>query len=170
MDIIAATKSVLNELDSFLSQIDDHRYAQELDILLGSSTGMHTRHLLEFYQCLIDQSTDGCVNYDHRKRNNRIENQSAYASETIRLIKDQIEKLDLDKPILLESGFNPDLNEYEQISSNLRRELVYNIEHAIHHMAIIRIGISQIAPEIKLSDNFGIAPSTVKYQKSIKTG
>lgn len=169
MDIKAASKSVLSELDDFLYQIDDERYGKELDILLGSSTGMHTRHLLEFYQCLIDQSSGSCVNYDRRGRDKQIENQTAHASDIIRKIKDQIEDLDLDQPVELESGFDPEMNVYEMVNSNFRRELIYNLEHAIHHMAIIRIGIKQIAPEINLSDNFGIAPSTVKYQKSLKS-
>ena len=169
MDIKATTRIVLSELDDFLNTVDDKRYGEKLDILLGSSIGMHTRHLLEFYKCLIDQSRDGFVNYDRRKRDNRIENQTTYASGFIKMINDQIADKYLDQPIGLEAGFDPELNEFEMVKSNFRRELVYNLEHTIHHMAIIRIGINQIAPEIKLSENFGIAPSTVKYQKSLKT-
>ena len=42
-------------------------------------------------------------------------------------------------------------------------ELVYNIEHAVHHMAIIRIAVQHEFPDLALDDEFGYATSTLKY-------
>ena len=53
------------------------------------------------------------------------------------------------------------------VESTLERELVYNIEHAVHHMAMIKIGLRQIAPEILIDKNFGVAQSTVNNRVHI---
>ena len=53
------------------------------------------------------------------------------------------------------------------VVSNVQRELVYLIEHAIHHFALLRIGIQENFPEISLASDFGVAYSTVKYRESI---
>jgi hypothetical protein len=45
--------------------------------------------------------------------------------------------------------------------------LVYNIEHAVHHMAIMKIGIREVADYINLPDNFGIAVSTLRYRETM---
>ena len=50
------------------------------------------------------------------------------------------------------------------IQSSFYRELAYNIEHAIHHMALIKIGVRALRETIKLPDYFGVASSTVRYQ------
>ena len=51
-----------------------------------------------------------------------------------------------------------------RVESTLDRELIYNIEHAIHHMAMIKIGLKVLAPELHLPENFGVAPSTIRYR------
>ena len=51
-----------------------------------------------------------------------------------------------------------------RISTNFYREIAYNLEHTIHHMALIRVGISEVS-NIRLPEDFGIATSTVKHRK-----
>lgn len=52
------------------------------------------------------------------------------------------------------------------ITTNLYRELIYNLEHAVHHMAIMKIAMPEIAPYIVLPPDFGIALSTIQYHKN----
>jgi hypothetical protein len=40
---------------------------------------------------------------------------------------------------------------------------VYNVEHAIHHMALIKVGLKEVCPAVKIPADFGVAVSTVKY-------
>jgi hypothetical protein len=54
-----------------------------------------------------------------------------------------------------------------EINTSLERELVYNVEHAIHHMAIIRIAIEREFPSIKLDKHFGIAFSTIRFRDDL---
>jgi len=57
-----------------------------------------------------------------------------------------------------------------RIKTNALRELAYNIEHAIHHMAIIKIGINEVSPYILLPSAFGVASSTIRHLKKQKIG
>jgi hypothetical protein len=50
------------------------------------------------------------------------------------------------------------------IPSNYYREIAYNLEHTIHHMALIRVGINEVSM-IELPQDFGVAYSTIKYRQ-----
>ena len=41
---------------------------------------------------------------------------------------------------------------------------MYNLEHAIHHHALIKVGL-KIMTKIELPESFGVAPSTIQYRK-----
>ena len=62
-------------------------------------------------------------------------------------------------------GYNLNDEEAITIETNYYRELIYNIEHAVHHMAIMKIGIHEVAPYISLPADFGVAASTIRYKK-----
>ena len=53
----------------------------------------------------------------------------------------------------------------QEIETNIGRELAYNIEHAVHHMAILKIGLAIVAPEVKVPEGFGVAVSTLRYKR-----
>ncbi|CAN0490192.1 unnamed protein product [Phaeothamnion confervicola] len=72
-----------------------------------------------------------------------------------------------DKALKLEAAYDLDKEEFVTIETNYLRELVYNIEHAVHHMAIMKIGIREAAPYVKLTPDFGIAASTIRYQETV---
>jgi hypothetical protein len=54
------------------------------------------------------------------------------------------------------------------VPSSLGREVLYSIEHAIHHFALIKIIATEMGFE--LSDGFGVAPATMAHaQKQAET-
>ena len=55
----------------------------------------------------------------------------------------------------------------EENATSLNRELTYNNEHAIHHMAILRIALMQESMNVSISENFGVANSTIKYREAV---
>jgi hypothetical protein len=67
----------------------------------------------------------------------------------------------------LEVGYDLHNDDFVTIDTNSTRELVYNIEHAVHHMAIMKIGIREIASYVKLPSDFGVAASTVRYKETV---
>jgi hypothetical protein len=52
----------------------------------------------------------------------------------------------------------------------MAREITYNIEHIVHHMALVKIGIKEVCPYVVMPPEFGIAVSTIKYHKSQAEG
>lgn len=54
------------------------------------------------------------------------------------------------------------INEAQIIESTIGREVMYAFDHAVHHMAIIKIGLIENFPDKTIDVNLGIAPSTVR--------
>lgn len=155
-------KTTINTLEQFkfvLSQISTSDYETPCSVLSNSTIGQHTRHVIELFQCLLHGYDTASVNYDKRERNKRIEQERDFAILKIEEIVNAIEKED--KPIAVEQCFaEKDLI----IKSNYYREVVYNLEHTIHHKALIKIGIKHLC-ELELPESFGVAPSTIEYKK-----
>jgi uncharacterized damage-inducible protein DinB len=160
--------NILNQLKDLLIKFDTNEYKKELKILNGSSIGQHTRHIIEFFLCLIDQAPSGTVNYDLRVRNMDIENDNSVAVKEIEKIISSINQLSsAATPIDLvtSEGFDSP----QTMTSSLGREIWYNVEHAIHHMAIIRMTLSHQFPTLEVKKEFGVAISTLKYRAEMST-
>jgi hypothetical protein len=160
-------KRNLNEIDQMLMQMEDSVLTRRLDIFNGATIGQHVRHILELYICLFDGLPEGEICYDKRKRDLYLESNCDYARATIHSIINRISQVKDDREVFLQSDFAHETGEPLLIRSTLNRELAYNLEHSIHHQALIKIGISQLDEKIELSENFGVAPATIRHQKEV---
>jgi hypothetical protein len=134
-------------------------YNKPCEALSNATIGQHTRHIIELYQCLIGGYPDGKINYDGRKRNPLYENDIPAAIEVIRDIQKNLEQPD--KQVNIFCGTN---DNSVCIESNYYREVLYNLEHCIHHQALIKVGLLSIK-DIDIADGFGVAPSTLQYRQ-----
>ena len=166
MQLFKASLEIIDQLESTVNQISAEDFCKSSKTLGGSTIGQHLRHTLEFFLCLEKGLSEGVINYDKRGHDKLIESDKFIALSAINKIKDFINTTKTDKPLHLEVGYDQHSEEFTTIDTNYFRELTYNIEHAVHHMAIIKIGVREIAPYIKLDDHFGIAVSTVRYQEA----
>lgn len=158
-----AHTNVIKQLAELLNQLSPQKYVQALGVLNGSSIGQHTRHIIEFYQCLLNGHKSGAVNYDARARNFLLENDLNFTLHTIENIVMSIETIvDISKPLLLVVSYEPNHKAY--IDTSFLREMAYLIEHSIHHYALIRIGLQENFKEIIVPENFGVAYSTIQYR------
>jgi hypothetical protein len=167
MNILAATYHTLKNLTLFLEQIDAESYRRPLTIFNGSSLGEHTRHILEFYQCLLSQHPQHDINYDRRERNRTLQHEPDIAIQAIHQILNQLESADLNLPLQLIVAYDTQNDATDAMPTNMKREVTYCLEHAIHHMALIKVGVLSNFPSIDLPNDFGIAPSTIKHQQSV---
>lgn len=169
MKIKEVAAQILEDTDAYLSEIDQKAYSTQLDLLFGASIGQHTRHFIEFFQCLLDQldQPDRVIDYARRLRDLQLETRPEAAKDAIRNLTAQIRNLKESVPCHLACGDHLPGEETASVPSNLERELIYNIEHTIHHLAIIKIGLAAVSPQIELPPHFGIAPSTVQYKQGI---
>lgn len=156
-------KHVFVQLSESLKQITDAEYTQPSKILFNATIGQHVRHVIELFLCLEKGYDEGTVNYEKRKRDYNIETSKAFAIDLLKNIYHRLERPNVD--IVLEAEDYTDTTEVVAVPSNYYRELAYNLEHTIHHMALIRVGINEVST-ITLPDEFGVAYSTLKYRQS----
>jgi hypothetical protein len=153
---------VFVQLSETLNQLSNEEYMQPSEILLNATIGQHVRHIIELFQCLEKGYSEGVVNYEKRKRDYQIETNKELAASLLKEIYHNIERSN--KEIILEAEDYCDSMQIVLIPSNYYRELAYNLEHTIHHMALIRVGINEVS-SVELPDEFGVAYSTVKYRQ-----
>ena len=165
MEIKSAVENLFGQLQFILEHVTDEQYSAPSVSLSGATIGQHIRHSIEFFTCMLAGEKTGVVNYDKRNRDIRIENDRHAAGEILNDCKEWLFKLDGQKSVTLELSYSHTSNNPISVASNFDRELVYNIEHAIHHMAVIKIGIREVAPQLCLPDGFGVANSTIRHQK-----
>ncbi|MGB4771638.1 MAG: DinB family protein [Chitinophagaceae bacterium] len=152
---------VLQQLCTALYQISDDDYRYPAIQLEGNSIGAHTRHIIELYQELLRGYENGVVDYDQRKRDQQIQTErNAAINRLIQLI--QAPTLE-NKPIVVLAPSMQAGEHAQPIGSTYDRELMYHIEHAIHHLALIRVAFQELAIG-PLPENFGVAPSTMAHR------
>lgn len=150
----------LNSLVHVLVQLPKlNSYAAPCLALSNATIGQHTRHIIELYQCLLVGYVTGEINYDNRKRNTLYENDITAAVDSIKEIQQQLRQPDKTVKI-----FCQDEHSSICIESNYYREVIYNLEHCIHHQALIKVALLSIN-DIKIADGFGVAPSTLQYRQ-----
>ncbi|MFL5731190.1 MAG: hypothetical protein ACJ75J_17005 [Cytophagaceae bacterium] len=165
MKLAETTKNLLSGLSEVIKKTDQADYSKNIEVLSGSTIGQHIRHIIEFYECLRRGAETGIVNYDKRERNKETEENKFIALSRLQRISESIPAWNSGMELILEVGHDPNHDHPERIPTNLERELAYNIEHVVHHMAIIKIGILNLCPSIELPAGFGLASSTLKYQQ-----
>lgn len=166
MQLSSAAGAILNQLSRLVEQLRDNDMIKPSRALSNSTIGQHLRHTLEFFICLEEGYTKGLVNYDKRNHDKLIETDKFIALGTIQRIIDFVNQQQQDQPLKLEVGYHPTSEESLIVETNYFRELTYNIEHAVHHMAIMKIGIHEVAPYITLPADFGVAVSTLRYHQN----
>ena len=156
--LIPSIINSLNELIDLLNQLSQKEYSSSCAELSNATIGEHTRHIIEMFQCLENQYDLGVVNYDKRERNIRIQTDTAFAIENILLIQQNLNKENKNIELLQVIE-----GEEIRIETNYFRELLYNLEHCVHHQALIKVAILQ-CETVTINPNFGVARSTIEYR------
>src|SRR5919197_24454 len=163
--LISGAEDVLQQGLALLDNIDEESYSHKEEGRWGSSIGAHYRHVLDHFLCFIEGLSDFQVNYDHRSRNRDIESSIDTARQATRdliqaltAIPDDVLKQEC--TVVYSVGYGN--AETQAVRSVVARELMFCVGHAIHHYAIVKLLCSLRA--VPLPYEFGIAPSTLKYQ------
>ena len=157
--LLISINSSLNELNHLLQQLSEEDYSNPCLELSNATIGEHIRHIIEMFQCLENQYDNGIINYDMRERNVLIQTNPEYALQVVKQIQDRLGRPN--KKIELQQIIN---DEEIRIESNYFRELLYNLEHCIHHQALIKVAVLK-HQRLNVSENFGVARSTIEYRK-----
>lgn len=168
MNAKQGTILIAAQMTALLERLDEATFTQPLRIFHGSSIGQHFRHILEFYTCLFEGALRARVDYGSRKRNHSLSESPRAALAVLDYIADTVKKQDEYQWLSVESEFSDDCVEHAKrpvYMSSMGRELQYAFDHAVHHLAIIRIGLEVCFPAIPVDEDLGVAPSTLKYKK-----
>tara|TARA_B110000503_G_C7109836_1_gene397587 strand:- start:412 stop:900 length:489 start_codon:yes stop_codon:yes gene_type:complete len=157
--LIESIKEKFTEISALIQSLNSTTYTKPIAELGNASIGEHTRHIIEMHQTLLHFYDLGIINYELRERNLAIQTDIEYAVTCMQNLVNNLEKPN--KNLILKQGIN---NNILQIESNYERELLYNLEHCIHHQALIKVAVLKL-PHIQVSENFGVSHSTIKYKK-----
>ncbi|MCP9753531.1 hypothetical protein [Ferruginibacter sp. HRS2-29] len=154
--------SQLDSLKQLLLTMSDQQYRCEIRHLKNASIGAHARHIIELLQCAVSGYECNRVDYVNRKRNIQLETDRLLATGQIEHLINSIQKPDSILRIITEESGAAGL----EVSTTYFREIVYNTEHAVHHLALIRVGLIEMDVDL-VEEDFGIASSTIRYKHSL---
>ncbi|MEP6747570.1 MAG: DinB family protein [Bacteroidota bacterium] len=154
-------QNVFIQLTASLNLLDNDQYMYAGKTLSNATIGQHVRHIIEMFICLEDGYAGGVINYENRKRDSKIETDKDFAVSLLKQIYGGLHTEN--KQLILEAAYDESTNELLQFDTNYYREIAYNLEHTIHHMALIKVGIREVS-DIEIPDEFGVASSTIKFR------
>jgi hypothetical protein len=157
--LLPSINKSLDELVHLLRQLSQNDYVNPCAELSNASIGEHCRHIIELFTCLEHQYENSVVNYDNRARNNRIQTDTEYAVFQIKEIQKGLGREN--KILRLQQCIE---GEEIDIQTNYYRELLYNLEHCIHHQALIKVAVIKL-DYLQITESFGVAPSTIEFRK-----
>ncbi|MBX7242164.1 MAG: hypothetical protein K1X92_10480 [Bacteroidia bacterium] len=163
-------RHIIEQIEYLAENLNDSQFSEPLQVLNNASIGKHIRHIIDVFETVASGADQESISFDKRSRNTSVENDKSLAVNTLKHWSDIIEKMNLNKKVLLVNNFSLETEEDDICTeTTLIRELVYAIEHAIHHLAIIKIGASQ-SFGLSFSSDFGVAPSTIRHYKQQQSG
>lgn len=157
---------ISRQISAVLTGLSPEDYTAPLNIFEGGTLGKHFRHIIDFYLCLLRDANLDIVDFANRDRNPLIEQNPRIAQEMINEIAERVKGLDENQSIRVKAEFSANPNQPRPIfQTSIGRELMYAYDHALHHLAIIRIGLREQRPDMPIAQEFGVAPSTIKYER-----
>jgi uncharacterized damage-inducible protein DinB len=161
--LIRANLHYLQQAVSLLARLDDGQYCRPASTFYDSTVGGHLRHCIEHYLSLLSGLERGKVDYDDRKRDERIETVIAAAHRAVDQIAAGLEALlENEPPVGILVKMDCGGNEIEWQPSTTGRELQFLVSHTVHHFAMIG-GICRTLGVV-LEEDFGVAPSTLRHR------
>jgi len=154
----------LQSLKKLLSSLDNKQYNERIAHLGNASIGGHTRHIIELLQCAITGYYNGQIDYANRSRNLQLETDQSFAQSVLQELNNNVQLPD--KQLILSVEEIDGGIRHPNVNTTYFREIVYNTEHTIHHLALIRVAIIEMKLDI-VDNNFGMAYSTIKYKASL---
>ncbi len=151
-------KEILLQLVNTIQALTSDEYTEEIYLLANKSIGEHTRHIIELFQQLHIGYESGIVNYDNRKRDVRLQENIDFAIDSIAEIVAGLNRIN--KNLQIYSVYN---HPETLIETNYFRELLFNLEHCVHHQAMLKIGLISLNI-LDVNDDLGVAKSTLLHR------
>ncbi len=169
MNCKQGTNTIIHQIIELLESIDNRSYIEPLALFKGSTIGQHFRHILDFYNCLVQGAESGLIDYALRERNLLVETDTDFAHQCFRKVASAIQQFKENAGVEIQADFTAENNAFRPIvSSSVGRELMFAYDHAVHHLAMIKMGLRVAFPGIHVEENVGVAPSTLMHWKELQ--
>lgn len=167
MNLLRANSELLQQGIELLNRLDQRIFCATDPASFGSAIGSHFRHVADHYRSFLDGVATGLIDYDRRDRNTDEEKELTVALAAMSGLQQGLENAQIEYEREVKVNVRASV-EGEGIysHSSFGRELQFLVSHTVHHYAIIAIAsrMHGVFP----SDDFGVAPSTLTYLKSVK--
>jgi hypothetical protein len=150
---------LLHQLDEMLQQLSPQDYRRPLAVLSNATIGQHCRHVIECFQEMEKGYAAGVINYDARRRDASLETDPQLARRAMAGVENSLAWTD--KPVLLCAAVGDAIELH--LPSSYYREIYHNLDHLVHHMALIRAALPGF-PEVRVPESFGVAWATLRFR------
>jgi hypothetical protein len=164
-ELVHSVLETLEQGEALLAQLSDEHYTRKIAVAFNASIGGHYRHCLDHFQSLLDSTTDGDLDYDHRERGTPIESDRLIALNVTRALRKGYERIDpmlLMRSLIVTCKTSYATSGSQAAPSTVGREIMYSVAHAVHHYALM--GVMCGIMGLRMPAGFGVAPSTLKHQ------
>lgn len=155
-----ALADCVDELAELVERTSDADYVAAPAGGVSGSIGAHVRRCLDHVRAVLEAAPGGVISYDRRARQVSLEQSRALAAEALRAAAARLDGLGrraADAPVTLVSQVDRTGGRV-QVASSLGRELVFALQHTIHHQATVAVLLSERG--VTVPPTFGYAPST----------
>jgi DinB family protein len=163
---VAGNRALLQQGVAMLERLSDALYAEPRGT--WAPVGAQYRHILEHYRSFFAGWPEGRVDYDARARDERIERNRSAALLATRECLAALDRLDgtTDRPLEVQMDGGGGSERPDWRPSSAGRELQFLCSHTVHHYALIKLLLQPSGPD--LGTEFGVAPSTLAYQRAAR--
>ncbi len=156
--IIDATTHTLLKAKSLLNTLSDDELRNDSVPPYYSCVGSHIRHILDFFDCILEGIESGEVDLTARRRDLRVEQQCDFASESIDRVVSSLRAIggQSDAHVNVTDDLGLGKTTIKQTVSGL---LAQANSHTIHHYAIISYILDHLNVQVE-DETFGYNPTS----------
>lgn len=164
--LLNSTRIALKQITTILTLLASQLQEKQEQLFIEQRIGAHIRHVHDHFRSLFIGLESGIVDYNLR---NRESSEELYLQTCLTEHDKVFAKLNavdnLVGKIEIISEINCHTTENLQMTSSIERELLYLINHTIHHAAIIK-HIMDLGG-VTCPHEIGLAPGTATYYRQL---
>lgn len=164
--LLNATVDALCQINAIVKLLKQQSPIMTERLFVEKRIGAHIRHVHDHFKALHEGKKSGTVDYNRRNRNSQAETNIAICeAEHQWVLAAMSDAIPCNHALKVISEIDCFERNNTEIPSSLDRELLYLINHTIHHVAIIKLILEH--HRIDVPDYIGLAPSTATYLRQI---
>lgn len=154
--------NALSQVESILDVTISLPLPLQRAFYVEEGAGRHIRHILDHLLALREGMESGILDYNRRNRESIIERDPQAATQQLQELRAWLEqqgKFEGSIEIISEADVGSTVN--IEMPSTVQREVLYIINHTIHHAAHIKLMGKHMG--IEFPEHIGLAPATATY-------